>query len=118
MVMRAGVGFYCAAVGLFMVVWWILDINRGAPARPGWSRAQMHLRLAAELVTAALLAAGGALLICGVTPTVALVGLAALLFTVIARPGYFGALHERAPAIAFGLMLMLTLASMGGVLAA
>jgi hypothetical protein len=118
MVMRAGVGFYCAAVGLFMVVWWILDINRGALARPDWSRAQINLRLAAKVVTGVLLAAGGALLICGVTSSVALVGLAALLFTVIARPGYFSALNERAPAIMFGLVLMLTLGSMGGVLAA
>jgi hypothetical protein len=116
--MRAGVGFYCAAVGVFMVVWWILGINRGVPTQPGRSPAEITLYAAAKLVTAMLLAAGGALLICGVTTSVALIGLAALLYTVIARPGYFIALHERVPAITFGLMLMLTMAAMGGVLAA
>jgi hypothetical protein len=52
------------------------------------------LHLAAELVTAAALAAGGALLIAGGMTGPALAGLGMLLYTVIASPGYFIARHQ------------------------
>lgn len=73
--MRFGAGIYCLAVGVLMVAWWMVDIRRGALARPGRSRPEMVLHLAAELVTAGLLAAGGALLIAVGATGLALAGL-------------------------------------------
>jgi hypothetical protein len=114
--MRSGVGVYCVIVGVFMAAWWVTGIRRGALNRPDRSRSEIMLHLAAELATAALLAAGGALLLAGGAAGVALVGLGALLYTVIASPGYFIARHERAPAVMFAVLLVLTAAAITGVL--
>ena len=115
--MRSAVGVYCVIVGAFMVVWWIIDIRRGALMRPDRSRPEIMLHLAAELVTAALLVAGGALLSPGGNTGVALVGLGALLYTVINSPGYFLARRERAPVIMFAVLFALTATAIGGLLA-
>ena len=104
-------------VGAFMVVWWISDIRRGALMRPDRSRPEIMLHLAAELVTAALLAAWGGLLLAGGTAGVALAGLGALGYTVIASPGYFLARRERAPVIMFAVLFALTATAIGGLLA-
>ena len=53
------------------------------------------MHLAAELVTAGVLAAGGALLIAGESTGLALAGLGMPLYTVIASPGYFVARRVR-----------------------
>jgi hypothetical protein len=58
----------------------------GALARLDRARPEIVLHLSAELVTAGLLAAGGALLIAG--ETVGLARLGMLLYTVIASAGY------------------------------
>ena len=42
-----------------MLAWWAVEINKGALARPDRSRPEIVLHLAAELVTAGLLVAGG-----------------------------------------------------------
>ena len=111
-------GVYCVITGAFMVVWWVIGIGRGALRRPDRSRPQIMLHLAAELVTAALLVAGGALLSPGGNTGVALVGLGALLYTVIASPGYFLARRERAPIVMFAVLLVLTAVAIGGLLVA
>jgi hypothetical protein len=114
--MRSGAGIYCAVMGVFMVVWWALDISRGALARPDRSRPEIVLHLAAELVTAGLLVAGGALLIAEGISSLALAGLGMLLYTVIASPGYFIARHEWPPAAMFAVLIVLTIAAITVVL--
>lgn len=57
-------------------------------ATPDRTRPEIVVHLAAESVTAALLAAGG-------STGIALAGLGMLLYSVIASPGYFAARHER-----------------------
>ena len=54
--MRSVVGVYCVATGVVMVAWWIVSIRGGALRRPDRSPPEIALHLAAELVTAALLA--------------------------------------------------------------
>jgi hypothetical protein len=116
-VMRTGVGIYCLVVGVLMAVWWAVDIGRGALQRPDRTRPEIVLHLAAELVTAALLAIGGGLLVAGGSAGIALAGLGMLLYTVIASPGYFIARHEWAPAAMFAALAVLTVAALAGVLA-
>ena len=116
--MRSGVGVYCVITGVFMVVWWTADIRRGVLMRPDRSRPEIMLHLAAELVTAALLVAGGALLSPGGNTGVALVGLGALLYTVINSPGYFLARRERAPVVMFAVLLVLTAVAISMLLVA
>ena len=77
-----------------MAVWWVVDIRRGALARPDRSRPEIVLHLAAELVTVGVLIMGGVLMIAGGMTGLALTGLGMLLYTVIASPGYFIARHE------------------------
>ena len=112
--MRSGVGVYCVIVGVFMAAWWVTGIRRGALSRPHRSRPEIMLHLAAELVTGCrgCAAAGGG------DGGVAVVGLGALLYTVIASPGYFIARHERGPAVMFAVPLVLTAAAITGVLLA
>ena len=57
---RSGAGINCLPIGVLMVAWWAAELSRGAPARPDRSRPEIVLHLTAELVTAALPAAGGA----------------------------------------------------------
>jgi len=113
--MRSAVGVYCVATGVVMVAWWIISIRGGALRLPDRSRPEIGLHLAAELVTAALLAGGGGLLLAGGSAGVALAGLGALLYTVIASPGYFLARRERAPAIMFTVLLAATAAAITGL---
>ncbi len=115
-VMHAAAGIYCLVVGVLMVVWWGVDIRRGALARPDRSRPESALHLAAELVTAGLLVTGGVLLITAGTAGLALAGLGMLLYTVIASPGYFVARHQRVPAAMFATLAVLTAAAIAGIL--
>jgi hypothetical protein len=94
-----------------MAAWWAVDIRRGALARPDRARPEILLHLAAELVTAALLVVGGAVLIARGTKGVALAGLGMLLYTVISSPGYFIARRQRAPAAMFAVLAVLTVAA-------
>ncbi len=103
-------------VGVLMATWWAVDIRRGALARPDRARPEIILHVAAELATAALLAAGGAVLIAGGTGQLALAGLGMLLYTVIASPGYFIARHQRAPAVMFAVLAALTVAAIVSLL--
>ena len=96
--------------------WWAVDNRRGALARPDRARPEIILLLAAELVTAALLVAGGAVLLAGGITGVALAGLGMLLYTVIARPGYFIGRHQWAPAVMFAVLAVLTAAAIAWLL--
>lgn len=102
------VAVYCIAVGLLMTVWWAVELRAGALDRPDRRRAEIALHLAAEAVTAALLVAGGILVLAGGRTGVALVGLGALLYTVVASPGYFVARREPAPVVMFAVLSVLT----------
>lgn len=102
---------------VLMLAWWAVDIRRGALARPDRARPEIILHLVAETVTAALLAAGGAVLIAGGTTGLALAGLGMLLYTVIASPGYFIARHEWLSAVVFAVLAVFTIAAITGVLA-
>ena len=112
---RAGVAIYCLVVGVLMAAWWAVDIRRGALARDR-ARPEIILHLAAELVTAALLVAGGAVLLAGGITGVALAGLGMLLYTVIASPGYFIARHQWAPAAMFAVLAILSAAAIAWLL--
>jgi hypothetical protein len=116
--MRSAAGIYCLVVGVLMATWWAVDIRRGALARPDRTRPEIVLHLAAEVVTAALLAVGGPVLIAGGTSGVALAGLGMLLYTVIASPGYFIARHQRAPVLMFAVLAVLTVVAIAWLLAA
>jgi len=94
-----------------------VDIRRGALARPDRAPPEIILHLVAEMVTAALLAAGGAILIAEGITGLALAGLGMLLYTVIASPGYFIARHEWLSAAVFAVLAVLTIAAITGVLA-
>ena len=115
--MRSGSGVYCVVVGVVMAVWWAVDVRRSALARPDRARPEIVLHLAAELVTAGVLAAGGALLIAGESTGLALAGLGMPLYTVIASPGYFVARREWAPVVIFAILAVLTAAAIVAVLA-
>ena len=99
---------YCIVVGLLMTAWWAVELRHGALSRPDRRRAEIALHLAAEGVTAALLLVGGILLLADGVTAVALVGLGALLYTVIASPGYFVARREPAPVVMFAALGALT----------
>ena len=109
--MQVAVASYCLAVAALMVLWWGIEVRNGALDRPDRSRAEIALHLAAELVTALLLAIGGIVLARGGARWLALVGLGMLLYTVIQSPGYFVARHERAPLVMFAVLTLLTIAA-------
>lgn len=106
--MPVAVGSYCIAVAAFMAVWWGLALRNGALSRPDRSRGEIALHLTAELVTALLLAVGGAVLVRGGARSLALVGLGMLLYTVIQSPGYFLARREWPPVVMFAVLAALT----------
>ena len=105
------VGSYCVAVAAFMALWWGMEVRNGALSRPDRSRAEIALHLAAEMVTALLLAIGGIVLARGGTRSLALVGLGMLLYTVIQSPGYFVARREVPPVVMFAVLAGLTIAA-------
>ena len=113
--MESALAAYCLVVGALMVAWWGISIGTGALTRPDRSRAEIGLHLTAELVTAALLIAGGVTLLAHGTVVVAATALGMLLYTVIASPGYFLARREWAPPIMFGFLTVLTLTALFGV---
>jgi hypothetical protein len=110
----AAVAFYCIAVAALMGLWWGIDIRNGALNRPDRSRGEIALHLAAELVTALLLAAGGVVLGRDGSRWLALVGLGMLLYTLIQSPGYFVARHELAPVVMFAVLAVLTVVAIVG----
>ena len=110
--MKTTLAAYCLAMGVFMVAWWGINIRGGALRRPDRSRAEIVLHVTAELLTAALLIVGGAILLMDGTLLVAVSGLGMLLYTVVASPGYFLARRELAPVIMFGALTVLTLAAL------
>ena len=97
-----------------MGLWWALDIRNGALRRPDRSSGEIALHLAAEMVTALLLAMGGLVLARSGPRWLALVGLGMLLYTVIQSPGYFLARHERAPVVMFAALAALTVVAIVG----
>ena len=109
--MQVAVTSYCLAVAALMALWWGMEIRNGALNRPDRSRGEIALHLAAELVTALLLAIGGLVLARGGPRWLALVGLGMLLYTVIQSPGYFVARHEVAPVVMFAALAVLTIAA-------
>lgn len=114
---HVAVGSYCVAVAAFMALWWGVEIRKGALDRPDRSRAEIALHLAAELVTALLLAVGGIVLVRAGTPSLALVGLGMLLYTVVQSPGYFAARREVAPVVMFAVLAGLTIAAISAIVA-
>ena len=94
-----------------MAIWWGIEIRNGALNRPDRSRGEIALHLAAEVVTALLLATGGMILARGGPRWLALVGLGMLLYTVIQSPGYFVARQELAPVVMFAVLALLTIAA-------
>jgi hypothetical protein len=102
------VGSYAIVVGVTIAGWWAVELRGGVLDRPDRTRAELGLHLAAELLTAAVLLLGGALLLAGRAPTVALVGLGMLLYTTIQSPGYFLARGEPGPVAMFAVLVAST----------
>jgi hypothetical protein len=109
--MRAFLVVYSLVVAVLMVGWWGLDLRNGVLRRPDRRLAEIGLHLTAEFATAALLVVGSVSLAMGGPPTLALVALGMLLYTVVQSPGYFLARRELAPAAMFGVLLVLTLSA-------
>ena len=65
---------------------------------------EIGLHLTAEFVTAALLVAGGIVVLTGGRTVVLTIALGMLLYTVIQSPGYFLARREWAPVVMFALL--------------
>jgi hypothetical protein len=95
---------FAIAVGVLMSGWWTLDIRSGALRRPDRQPIEIGLHLAAELVTAALLVAGGIVTLTSGGTVVLTIALGMLLYTVIQSPGYFLARRERAPVVMFAIL--------------
>jgi hypothetical protein len=115
---RTVVGWYAILVGIAMGAWWAVELRGGVFDRPDRTRAELGLHLAAELLTAAALLAGGVLLLAGHAPGVALVGLGMLLYTTIQSPGYFLARGERGPLAMFGVLVVATVLAIALLLTA
>jgi hypothetical protein len=115
--MTTAVGWYGIAVGTLMAIWWVLDIRGGALRRPDRAAAEIGLHLAAELLTAALLVAGGTVLLVDGGSRLLLVALGMLLYTIVQSPGYFLARHEMAPVVMLAALIVLTAAALVALLA-
>jgi hypothetical protein len=111
------VAIYCVVVGSLMVVWWAVELRRGAWNREDRTRAELGLHLAGEFLTAgALIVTGLASLVIGETQPWTAVALGMLLYTTIVSPGYFVAHHEWPVVVMFGTLAALTLVALVVVL--
>jgi hypothetical protein len=111
------IGWYAVLVGVLMVGWWTVEVRAGVLDRPDRTRAELGLHLTAELVTAALLVAGGAVLLSTGEPYVFVAGLGMLLYTAIQSPGYFLARGEREPVVMFAILVTATVVALASLLA-
>ncbi len=113
------VASYSVVVGVFMLGFWgFLVATRQAELdqRP-WD---MRLHLAAEFATAGLLLASGLGSVLGIAGLAALapVALGMLLYTVINSPGFYAGKGNRPMVAMFGVLAVLTAASIVGLLLA
>jgi hypothetical protein len=98
------VAWYAIAVGVAMIGWWAVEVLGGALRRPDRSPGEIGLHVAAEVLTAVGLVAGGVLVLADETASVLLVALGMLLYTVIQSPGYFVARREWAMVVMFAVL--------------
>jgi hypothetical protein len=116
--MITAVAIYCIAVGLLMFGWWAVEVRGGVLRRPDRQPVEIALHGTAELVTAASLLLGGALLLAAGAASFTLAALGMLLYTLIQSPGYFIARREIAPVVMFAALVALTIAALGILLVA
>ncbi len=110
------VAVYCLLVGVSMVVWWGVELRNGVLSRPDRSRPEITLHVVAEVVTAAVLVAGGIVMLAGGSTGLALVGLGLLLYAGIQSPGYFLDRGERSMVAMFAALVMITIVAIAVLL--
>jgi hypothetical protein len=111
---------YAIIAGLAMMGQWTLSIVRRQVPELATEPIRIGFHLAGEWATAILLVIGGSAVLAdaGWGVEVALVSMGMLLYTVIVSPGYFGQ-KGRWPMVGmFAVLLVLTLASCGLLIAA
>jgi hypothetical protein len=89
-----------------------VEVRGGVLRRPDRSPGEIGLHVAAEVLTAVGLVAGGVLVLADRTASVLLVALGMLLYTVIQSPGYFVARREWAMVAMFAVLAAVTVAAL------
>jgi hypothetical protein len=105
------VAWYAIAVGVAMVGWWAVEVRGGVLRRPDRSPGEIGLHVAAEMLAAVGLVAGGALVLADRTSSVLLVALGMLLYTLVQSPGYSVARREWAMVVIFAVLAATTVAA-------
>ena len=116
---KTAVGWYCIIVGAGMALWRANDLRQGAWNRGDRTHGELSLHLAAEFLTAGLLAAAGTAWLAagpGMAPLVT-AGLGMLLYTTIVSAGYFLARRELPVVGMFAVLAALTATALAVILA-
>lgn len=113
--MSTVIGLFCVASGAGICVYWAVVGGRGWEGRGR----ELRAHVAAELLTAGLLLAGGGWMLAegwAAQPLVA-AALGALLYAVVNVAGFFAQRDERAMAAGMGAQALLCAAALAAVLA-
>jgi len=107
------VAWYSVVVGLGMIGMWTVSLLRRQVPELRDEPIRIGFHLAGEFMTAmALLVAGSALLLnAGWATGTSLAAMGMLLYTTVVSPGYFGQKRQWPMVAFFGLLIVLTLAS-------
>ena len=110
---------FSIAVGVLMIIQWIITIARGneqsleAGSTAGRGRTEMMFHWVAEFGTALMLLGGGiGLLVSGTwAPIVFYIAVGMLIYTVISSPGYYAQLGQWSMVGMFSVILILAIVS-------
>ncbi len=105
------IGGVAIAIGVAMIAQWALALVEGQRAGTRDAADRDPLAPAAEFSTAAVLVAGGAVMIAGasIAAPVTLYGFGMLTYTAVVSPGYFLDRGERGPVAMFAVIILVAL---------
>ena len=115
---RRVIAWYQVAVGVLVLGWWAAALAGGDVEEVRAGQIDIWFHIAAEVTMAALLIAGGRLVLrgaSGVGTFVSGLGLGALLYSVISAAGHFAELGESAAVGVFGVLGIATVAAILGL---
>ena len=107
-----GPAIFGVAVGILMIVMWIVFLATGQVPELESGSVEIVLHVAAELVTAVTLLAGGSAMLMRLSGGrhILLIGFGMLLYTLIVSPGYYVDLGETPMVIMFAVLFAATVA--------
>jgi hypothetical protein len=111
---------FAILVAIMVVGLWIGSLVQGAVPELATEPWEIRFHIAAELGMAALLAAGGLLALAGIPGAegLLLLGLGAVLYSIVNSSGYYAERRRVAPLVMFGILFVVTVAIATGLVIA